>query len=210
MHRCREDPTQRRHGPKRLLATAMLSIALSAGLLPSACGADTTAAKDKGGETSTRGASSTTTDTAGERGSKTIPQPVVPDDLPVAPQSERVDLATPSFSDPTSVTNPLFPVSKQESVLMVGQVDGKPFRTEVTLLPDTRIIEWQGQRVETLVSQYAAYLDGRIHEVAYDLYAQADDGSVWYFGEDVFNFEDGAIVDTPMAPGSPARTALPR
>ena len=47
-----------------------------------------------------------------------------------------------------------------------------------------------------MVSQYAAFLDGRIHEIAYDLYAQADDGSVWYFGEDVFNFADGAIVDT--------------
>ena len=79
---------------------------------------------------------------------------------------------------------------------MVGHVDGKPFRTEVTLLPETTIIEWQGRRVETLVSQYTAYLDGRIEEVAYDLYAQAGDGSVWYFGEDVFNFEDGAIADT--------------
>jgi hypothetical protein len=123
-----------------------------------------------------------------------IPQPPVPADIPVAPKSKRVDLSMPTFSDPTNVTNPLFPVSKQDSVLMVGHVDGKPFRTEVTLLPETRIIEWQGQRIETLVSQYTAYLDGRIQEVAYDLYAQADDGSVWYFGEDVADFEDGAIV----------------
>jgi hypothetical protein len=78
----------------------------------------------------------------------------------------------------------------------LGRVDGKAFRTEVTLLPDTRIVEWQGQQVETLISQYVAYLDGRLHEVAYDFYAQADDGSVWYFGEDVYNFKDGAIVDT--------------
>ena len=53
-----------------------------------------------------------------------------------------------------------------------------------------------GQPVETLVSQYVAYLDGRIEEVALDHYAQADDGSVWYFGEDVFDYSDGAIVDT--------------
>jgi hypothetical protein len=84
----------------------------------------------------------------------------------------------------------------QESVLLLGQVDGKAFRTEVTLLPETRIIEWNGRQVEVLVSQYVAYLDGRIHEVAYDFYAQADDGSVWYFGEDVFNFKQGAIADT--------------
>jgi hypothetical protein len=126
----------------------------------------------------------------------TIPQPVVPADVPVAPESERVDITLPTFSNPTSVTNPLFPVSKQASVLLLGHVDGKPFRTEVTLLPDTRIIEWQSRRVEVLVSQYVAYLAGSIQEVAYDLYAQADDGSVWYFGEDVFDFRDGTIVVT--------------
>jgi len=92
------------------------------------------------------------------------------------------------------ITNPLFPVSRQESVLFLGTVDEKPFRTEVTLLPYTRIVVWEGQQVETAVSQYLAYLDGRITEVAFDLYAQADDGSVWYFGEDVADFADGAIV----------------
>ena len=128
--------------------------------------------------------------------SRTISQPPVPSRIPVAPESERVDLTMPTFSDPTNVTNPLFPVSLQESVLMLGHVDGKPFRTEVTLLPETRIIEWEGQQVETLVSQYNAFLGGRIEEIAYDYYAQADDGSVWYFGEDVFDFRDGAIVVT--------------
>ena len=177
----------------RPLARCVALLVLGAGLAAvGACGADPTAEKDKSHSTSTTAASSTT----GAEGGSRIPQPVVPGDLPTAPESERVDLAMPSFSDPTNVTNPLFPVSKQESVLLLGHVDGKPFRTEVTLLPDTRIIEWQGQQVETLVSQYVANLDGRIHEVAYDLYAQADDGSVWYFGEDVFNFEDGVIVDT--------------
>ncbi len=140
-----------------------------------------------------RGESASDSAFGGKR--QTIVQPVV-EDLPVAPESERVDLASPTFSDPTNVSNPLFPVSEQASVLLLGRVDGKPFRTEVTLLPETRIIEWQGQQVETLVSQYVAYLGGRIEEVAYDLYAQDDDGAVWYFGEDVFNFKDGFIADT--------------
>ncbi len=126
----------------------------------------------------------------------TIPQPIVPEGVPVAPESERVDLAMPTFSDPTNITNPLFPVSEQASVVLLGHVDDKPFRTEVTLLPETRIIEWEGQQVEVVVSQYNAFLGGSIEEVAYDLYAQADDGSVWYFGEDVFDFRDGAIVVT--------------
>jgi hypothetical protein len=125
-----------------------------------------------------------------------IPQPVAPAGLDLAPEGDRVDLERPTFSRPAEITNPLFPISSQASVLMLGTVDGEDFRTEVTLLPDTRFIEWDGVVVETLVSQYVAYLGGRLHEVAYDLYAQADDGSVWYFGEDVFNFRDGAIADT--------------
>ena len=47
----------------------------------------------------------------GSLGSKEIPQPVVPH-LTVAPDSKRVDLRMPTFSHPTEVTNPLFPVSR--------------------------------------------------------------------------------------------------
>jgi hypothetical protein len=118
-------------------------------------------------------------------------------DLPLAPDTQRVDLAIPTFSSPTKVTNPLFPIGDLHSAILNGTVDDKRFRVETTLLPETRIIEWpKGRPVRTLVSQYVAYLDGRIEEVALDFYAQADDGSVWYFGEDVFNYKDGFIADT--------------
>ncbi len=63
-------------------------------------------------------------------------------------------------------------------------------------MPGTKPIQWGGDTVDTAVIQYVAYLDGRIQEVALDWYAQADDGSVWYFGEDVFNYEDGKVADT--------------
>jgi hypothetical protein len=117
--------------------------------------------------------------------------------LPVAPLARRIDLVAPPFSDSTNVTNPLFPISQLASVVLNGRVDGKAFRTETTLLPDTRIVEWSpGQCVKTLVSQYVAYLDGRVQEVALDFYAQADDGSVWYFGEEVYNYENGVVADT--------------
>lgn len=116
--------------------------------------------------------------------------------LPTAPENARVDLAEPVFSNPTSITNPLFPISELASVVMLGAADGEPFRTEVTLLPGTLTIEWNGQQIEVLESQYVAFLNGRIHEVALDWYAQADDGSVWYLGEDVFNYEDGVVADT--------------
>jgi hypothetical protein len=116
--------------------------------------------------------------------------------LPVAPDSERVDVGTATFSKPTPITNPLHPTSEVKQVIMGGQVDGKPFRTEVTLMPGKRPIPLRGKPVDTAISQYVAYLDGRVHEVAMDRYAQADDGSVWYFGEDVSNYEDGKVADT--------------
>ena len=116
--------------------------------------------------------------------------------LPVAPESDRVDLAQPSFSDPSRVENPLHPTGRVLSALYLGKSGGSPFRSEVTLLPQLRTIEWNGQQVQALESQYVAYLDGRIQEVALDWYAQADDGSVWYLGEDVFNYEDGLLADT--------------
>jgi hypothetical protein len=40
-----------------------------------------------------------------------------------------------------------------------------------------------------------AFLGGRIEETAIDLYAQADDGAVWYLGEDVFNYAAGVVAD---------------
>ena len=113
-----------------------------------------------------------------------------------APASERVDLTKPSFSDSTKITNPLFPISNLHSALLLGHVDDKPFRTETTLLPGTRTVNWNGEQVPVLISQYMAYLDGRLDEVALDRYAQADDGSVWYFGEDVFDYRNGTIALT--------------
>jgi hypothetical protein len=113
-----------------------------------------------------------------------------------AHSAARVDLERPTFSNPTEITNPLFPISRLRSALLLGHVDDRPFRTETTLLPGARIVVWEGERVPVLVSQYVAYLDGRLQEVAIDRYAQADDGSVWYFGEDVFDYEDGAVALT--------------
>ena len=118
--------------------------------------------------------------------------------LPLAPDSARRDLVAGPFSDPTAVTNPLFPIADLRSAILNGHVDGLPFYTETTLLPFARIIEWTpGQCVRVLVSQYMAFLDGRLTETAIDLYAQADDGSVWYLGEDVFDYDAaGRILTT--------------
>ena len=158
--------------------TTLLGLGLAA-ILAAGCG---------GGDTGTSAESSAPA---------TIPQPTQAqleaagiDKLPVAPESERLDIEAPTFSNPTEITNPLFPISDLHSVVFSGKVDGEPFHTETTLLPETRVIEWSpGQEVEALVSQYSAFVGGRLEEVALDYYAQADDGAVWYLGEDVFDYD---------------------
>ncbi|HEX7172784.1 MAG TPA: hypothetical protein VF365_09285 [Candidatus Limnocylindria bacterium] len=104
-----------------------------------------------------------------------------------------VDGGNPQFSDPTAVTHPLFPMGTVTQVVQLGVDGGSPLRVEVTLMPETRRIEWDGRAVETIVSQFISYRDGRVLEVAYDYFAQADDGSVWYFGEQVDNYSGGEI-----------------
>jgi hypothetical protein len=106
-----------------------------------------------------------------------------------------VDTEPPSFSDPTAITNPLFPAATVTQLVHLGVDGGQPLRVEVTLMPDTRAIEWNGQTVDAVVVQFAAYRERRILEVAYDYFAQADDGSVWYFGELVDNYSDGRIAN---------------
>jgi hypothetical protein len=164
-------------GPKGWSGATLLCIGLAVVLVAGACG---------GSRTASRAEQSKTAATM-----PTGPSCIQPEHgrgcLPLAPADKRVDLARPSFSNPTSVTNPLHPSSKLDQVIYGGQVDGKPFRTEFTRLPDPKTTAWNGQQVNTIILQYVAYSDGRIQEVALDRFAQADDGSVWYFGEDVFN-----------------------
>ena len=106
-----------------------------------------------------------------------------------------VDVGDPQFSNPTAITNPLLPVAEVAHAVQLGVDGGLPLRIEVTLMPETRTIEWDGRQVETLISQFISYRDGRILEVAYDYFAQADDGSVWYFGEEVDNYSEGQIAN---------------
>jgi hypothetical protein len=148
------------------------------------------------------GAATSTATSAGAAASspRTIPQPPLGKlskltRSRLAPDSDRVDLVVPSFSHSTKVTNPLFPISTLNAVIL-GEVGGEPLKIETTLLPQTKTVQWSGQRVQALQSQFCAYLKGRITEVAVDLYAQADDGSVWYFGEDVVDYEEGVAATT--------------
>lgn len=101
----------------------------------------------------------------------------------------------PEFSDPTAITNPWFPLSQLKSYELVGTEEGKPYKAEIDLLPRTKTIEWAGGSTEVAVARHRSYLKGELVEIAWDYYAQGDDGGVWYFGEDVNFYKNGKVVN---------------
>jgi hypothetical protein len=129
--------------------------------------------------------------------------------LPIAPAKSRVDLTRPTFSNPTSITNPLHPSSKVAQVIYGGQVDGKPFRTEFTLLPDIRTITWNGQPTRTVTMQYFAYLDGCIEESRWTGSPRPTTAASGTSAKTCSTTTTGSSP-TPTAPGWPTRRARRR
>lgn len=95
--------------------------------------------------------------------------------MATAAEPQRVDLGTPTFSNPTAVTNPLFPKSTQTQVIQLGEEAGDRLRFEVTQLAATRWVRWNEQWIQTRVTHFMAFTNGQLVEVALDFYAQADD-----------------------------------
>ena len=136
------------------------------------------------------------TATPAKKAVELLPQPKSGFPQGIAPERARVDLIKPTFTNPGTITNALLPFTQVDQIVQVGQKDGLPHRTELTLLPTGKTSNWLGHETNVRALQFVAYLDGRILETAVDYVAQADDGAVWYFGEDVNNYTDGKIANT--------------
>jgi hypothetical protein len=103
--------------------------------------------------------------------------------------------AAPVFTNPTSITNPYLPLSSLNLHVLEGQEEGAPLRVELTRKTGTKTFTVNGKQVETLILEERESVDGELAEVSLNYFAQADDGTVYYFGEDVDDYEDGEVVD---------------
>jgi hypothetical protein len=94
------------------------------------------------------------------------------------------------------VDNPLFPLSSLGPKAFEGEEPdpdtGEMLKTrlESTVLPDTDTVAG----VEVLVLEEKDYENGELVESTLDYFAQHKDGSVWYFGERVDEYEHGQVV----------------
>ena len=80
--------------------------------------------------------------------------------------------------------------------------EGAHLRVVVTVTSVTRRV---ANGVTARVVRDTVTADGEIVEDTFDWYAQDDEGTVWYLGEDTAELEDGEIT-TVKAPSRPAST----
>src|SRR5204863_9170945 len=77
----------------------------------------------------------------------------------------------------------------------------KKIRIERTLMPDKhKSFTINGQQVDSLVYEDRAFMNGKLEEVAIDYFAQDDNGTVYYLGEEVTDYdEDGKVLPSGKA-----------
>ena len=91
----------------------------------------------------------------------------------------------------TIINNPLFKMPEGRTTYFRSQTADGLEKGEILVTGATRTL----MGVKTLIVRDRVYLDGVILEDTMDYFAQHKNGAVWYFGEDVDNYEDGVLVD---------------
>jgi hypothetical protein len=97
--------------------------------------------------------------------------------------------------------NPLFPLEVGVFQRLEGESDGEEVMAEIRVLAKTRRIALEiggkPRSVRTRVVKETEWVDGELAEIAYNFFAVCKPrNDVFYFGEAVFNYEDGAVVNT--------------
>jgi len=110
---------------------------------------------------------------------------------------ELPDFASTSFSNPTVIDNPYFPLIPGTTFVYepVPNEDNIVDTVEVTF--NTYTINVDGKMVECREVHDYETVDGVLSEDTLDWYAQDDDGNVWYCGEDTKELDqNGNVIST--------------
>ncbi len=91
----------------------------------------------------------------------------------------------------TSITNKYFSLPVGLKAESKGETEDGTETIEITVPGDTKML----MGVTTLVYRDRVWLDGELVEDTKDYLAQDKEGNVWYFGEDVKNYENGKFKD---------------
>lgn len=100
----------------------------------------------------------------------------------------------PRFSNPTAINNPYLPLASLKQDILEGKEDGQSFRIERTVKDQRKTFKIGDQTVQALVMEDREFANNKLKEVALDYFAQSDEGTVYYLGEDVDSYRNGKVV----------------
>lgn len=124
----------------------------------------------------------------------------LPDNLP--------EFSDTNFSDPLNITNPYYGPPANEIYVYEGGDVGEEPEEEIRLERLNTTREVFG--IECIIQNDKVYLDGILIEDTDDWLAQDDYGNLWYFGEEVDNYdEEGNFLDNDGAWEAGKDDALP-
>ena len=111
--------------------------------------------------------------------------------LPVRPGTPGVSSMFNPSNFTTEITNRYLTLTPGMKLVYETKTASSTERTEILIPGETRVVKG----VTTLVYRDRVWLDGALVEDTKDYLAQDRNGNVWYFGEDVNNYEDGQVAD---------------
>ena len=131
----------------------------------------------------------------GARGAGAPQRPSAAQSLPPVATDAEFDRA--SFTHPTEVTNPWFPLVPGTRFTWRGHAtdEGERVSREVvfTVTDLTKVVNG----VRTVVTYDNDSTSGELEEVELSFFAQDDDGNVWYLGEYPEELDGGRVVKAP-------------
>jgi len=104
--------------------------------------------------------------------------------------SYHVDVVAAEFS--AEVTNPWFPLTPGTTLVYEGTEGEDELRELYEVTKETQ--EVNGVTCRVVLDR--VFVDGELEETTRDYYAQHQDGSVWYFGEDTATLAEGARMES--------------
>lgn len=130
------------------------------------------------------------------------------------PAAAEVPSTPPTFANPLVIDNAYFPFEVGAVKMYRGKDEGDAIAFVDDYSAETRSFSWGGGSVEARLLREVEFEEGELSEISLNWFAQADDGTVYYFGETVDVYEDGAVVSHEGSwlvggplPGDPVETA---
>ena len=106
----------------------------------------------------------------------------------------EVPSGPPTFSNPLNINNTFFPFQPGGLKVYAGSDHGTKTGSIDDYLTTTRMFNLNSNNVPCHILVEEGYENGELVERSFNYFAQADDGTVYYFGEVVNIYENGVVV----------------